>query len=185
MNVNATSPMKAFFEDVLTLPFKTNSQDNPLHELQVKDLLDKHNIKYEWQPNGSQNFPDFRVHLDNGKTLDLECKSSQQAHPTYNGGLPHEGAVYIFSSKKYNETTVFFADDVVSQSKRNLYNSLVADLRAVLKTYQMDDEWQDDERGFDFYVRNMYTQSGGKEKTDYFTHAARYLCESNVLNHNW
>lgn len=176
--------VRAFFQEVLSLPFKTNSQDNPLHELQVKDLLDKHNIKYEWQPNGSQNFPDFRVDLENGRTLDLECKSSQQAFPTYNGGLPHEGSVYIFSSKKYNETTVFFADDVVSQAKREMYSNLVEDLRAVLKTYQMDEEWKD-ERGFDFYVRNMYTQSGGKDKTDYFTHADRNRCESNVLNYNW
>ena len=65
------------------------------------------------------------------------------------------------------------------------YAQLVEDLNAVLKTYQMDDVWQDDERGFDFYVRNMYTQSGGKDKKDYFTHVDRNRCEQNVLNFDW
>lgn len=177
--------LNSFFREVLTLPYQSNSQDNPLHEHQVKDLLDKHNISYVYQPNGSQQSPDFRVTLPTGRVIDIECKSSNQSYPTYNGGLPKEGTVYIFSSGKYNQTTVFFADDVVSTRKRELYAQLVEDLNAVLKTYQMDDVWQDDERGFDFYVRNMYTQSGGKDKKDYFTHVDRNRCEQNVLNFDW
>ena len=58
--------MKQFWQEVLLLPFKTNSQDNPLHEKQVMDLLDKFGYNYVWQPNGPQNSPDFRVTLDNG-----------------------------------------------------------------------------------------------------------------------
>lgn len=176
--------MKQFWQEVLTLPYKSNSQDNPLHEQQVKELLDKHGFDYEYQPNGPQASPDFRVTLPNGRVVDIECKSSKQTFPTYNGGLPKEGVVYIFSSAKYNETTVFFADDIITQRKRQLYAQLVNDLNVVLKTYQMDEEWQDDPRGFDFYVRNMYTQSG-KGKKNYFTHNDRQLCESNVLNFNW
>ena len=34
----------------------------------------------------------------------------------------------------------------------------------MVKTYQLDEEWQEDDRGFDFYMRAMYTQSGGKDK---------------------
>jgi len=172
--------MKQFFQEVLLLPYKTNSQDNPLHEKQVMALLDKFGYKYEYQPNGEQNSPDF----PSGKTVDIECKSSQQPYPTYNGGLPKKGVVYVFSSKKYNETTIYFAEDVISDRKRELYALLVEDLNSVLKTYQLDEEWQEDPRGFDFYVRNMYTQSG-KGKKDYFTHPDRQCCESNVLNFNW
>ena len=112
--------LNSFFREVLTLPYQSNSQDNPLHEHHVKDLLDKHNISYVYQPNGSQQSPDFRVTLPTGRVIDIECKSSNQAYPTYNGGLPKEGTVYIFSSGKYNQTTVFFADDVVSTRKREL-----------------------------------------------------------------
>ena len=37
--------MKQFFEEVLGLPYKSNSQDNPLHENQVEDLLKKHGFE--------------------------------------------------------------------------------------------------------------------------------------------
>ena len=112
--------MNKFFKEVLELPYKSNSQDNPLQELQVEALLKKHGFNYIAQPNGIQASPDFRVTLDSGRTVDIECKSSKQTYPTYNGGLPKKGVVYIFSSKKYNDTTVFFADDIVSDTKRDL-----------------------------------------------------------------
>jgi hypothetical protein len=176
--------MNQFWQEVLKLPYKSNSQDNPLHEHQVKDLLDKHGFNYVYQPNGSQASPDFRVTLSNGRTVDIECKSSKQVFPTYNGGLPKEGVIYIFSSSKYNETTIFFAEDVVGKKKRKLYEDLVTDLNSVLLTYQMDEEWKNDNRGFDFYVRNMYIQTG-RGKKDYFKHNDRLKCEQNVLNFDW
>lgn len=176
--------MKEFWQEVLKLPYKSNSQDNPLHEQQVKELLDRFGYSYVWQPNGSQNSPDFRVTLANGRVVDIECKSSKQSYPTYNGGLPKEGVVYIFSSKKSDETTIFFADDVVSKRKRELFSNLVEDLNSVLKLHQMGEEWHEDCRGFDFYIRHMYVQSGSGKK-DYFKHSQRQFCESNVLNHNW
>lgn len=176
--------MKSFWNEVLQLPYKSNSQDNPLHEKQVEELLIKHGFNYVYQPNGPQQSPDFRVTLSNGRVVDIECKSSKQPYPTYNGGLPKEGVVYIFSSKRYNETTIFFADDVVSTQKRKKFAELVEELNSVLKVYQMDEEWANDERGFDFYIRNMYTQTG-KGKKDYFTHSDRSRCETNVLNFDW
>lgn len=176
--------MKQFWQEVLLLPYKSNSQDNPLHEKQVMELLDKFGYDYEYQPNGPQNSPDFRVKLPSGRIVDIECKSSRQTFPTYNGGLPKKGVTYIFSSAKYNETTIFFADDIVTDKKRELYSQLVEDLNAVLKTYQLDEEWQNDPRGFDFYVRNMYTQTG-KGKKDYFKHPDRQHCEQNVLDFDW
>ena len=176
--------MRKFWQEVLLLPYKSNSQDNPLHENQVEELLIKHGFDYEAQPNGIQASPDFRVKLSDGKTVDIECKSSKQTYPTYNGGLPKEGVIYIFSSKRYNETTIFFADDVVSPKKRQQFANLVEELNSVLKIHQMDEEWQEDSRGFDFYIRNMYVQNGAGKK-DYFKHSERKSCESNVLNYNW
>ena len=175
--------MKHFFKEALKLPYKSNSQDNPLHEQQVEELLIKHGFDYVAQPNGIQASPDFRVTLKNGKSVDIECKSSKQTFPTYNGGLPKKGVVYIFSSKRYNETTVFFADDIVTDKKRKQLANLVEELGSVVKIYQEDPEWKDT-RGFDFYIRNMYVQTGAGKK-DYFKHQDRQLCEQNVLNHNW
>ena len=91
--------------------------------------------------------------------------------------------VYIFSSKRYNETTVCFADDIVTDKKRTQLSNLVEELNTVLKSHQQDPDWQD-ERGFDFYIRNMYVQNGAGKK-DYFKHNDRQFCEQNVLNHNW
>ncbi len=175
--------MNQFFQEVLELPYKSNSQDNPLHENQVEELLIKHGFDYIAQPNGIQASPDFRVTLDNGRTVDIECKSSKNTYPTYNGGLPKEGVVYIFSSKRYDETTIFFADDVVTPKKRQQFTSLVEELNEVLRSHQDDQEWSDD-RGFDFYIRNMYVQNGTGKK-DYFKHSDRQRCEENVLNHTW
>ena len=175
--------MKQFFEEVLGLPYKSNSQDNPLHEKQVEDLLIKYGFEYVDQPNGIQASPDFRVTLPTGKTVDIECKSSKQTYPTYNGGLPKEGVVYIFSSKRYDETTIFFAEDIVHETKRDLYRGLLSRLNEVLVEYQQDPQWEDD-RGFDFYIRNMYVQNGAGKK-DYFRHSDRQRCENNVLNHTW
>jgi len=178
------STLNQFFLECLNLKYASNSQDNSHHENQVEDLLKKFNLTYEYQPNGIQNSPDFRVHY-NGKTYDIECKSSKQAYPTYNGGLPKVGVIYIFSSKKYNETTIFFADDVVSTAKRDLYADFLEKQNALLQEYRSMPEWQEDERGFDFYCRAMYTQSGGKSKTDYFTHSKRGYCEDRVVNYDF
>ena len=183
--IKRTTLMKNFWEDVLLLPYKSNSRDNPHHEKQVEELIIKHGFDYVYQPNGTQKSPDFRIRLDNGRNVDIECKSSKKTYPTYNGGLPKKGTVYVFSSAEYDETTIYFAEDVVSERKRELYAQLVEDLNSVLKTYQIDDDWQEDDRGFDFYMRAMYTQSGGADKKDYFKHSERQICEQKVLNHNW
>jgi hypothetical protein len=176
--------LKNFWQQVLQLPYKSNSQDNPHHERQVRDLLEKFGYEYVYQPNGSQLPPDLRVILPSGKTVDIECKSSKQTYPTFNGSLPQEGGVYIFSSKRYNKTTIFFGDDIVTVEKRQLFLDLIEEVNSVKKIFQSDKEWQDDERGFDFYIRNMFVQTG-KSKKDYFKHPKRQFCESNVLNHNW
>tara|TARA_R110002126_G_scaffold162549_5_gene310525 strand:+ start:93 stop:638 length:546 start_codon:yes stop_codon:yes gene_type:complete len=176
-----TQVMNSFFQECLSLPWKPNSQDNPEHENQVEELLVKHGLKYVAQPNGIQNSPDFYV-FHNGKQYSVECKSSKGHHPTYNGGLPKPGSIYIFSSKKYNKTTVYFADDVVKKSKRELFSCLIEEINDVLKKYQSLPEWQNDERGFNFYIRNMFTQSGGRAKTDYFEHKDKTICEESVLN---
>lgn len=175
------SNMNDFFRDCLKLPWKSNSQDNPEHENQVEELLIKHNIKYVAQPNGTQNSPDFYAYHE-GKRYSIECKSSKGHYPTYNGGLPKPESIYIFSSKKYNQTTLYFADDVVTKRKRELFSCLIEEINDVLKKYQDLPEWKDDDRGFNFYIRNMFTQSGGWTRTDYFKHKDRTLCEERVLN---
>lgn len=173
------SIMNEFFKDCLELPFATNSQDNPNHENQVEDLLKKHGLDYTAQPNGIQKSPDFMVHY-NGNDYPIECKSSKQAYPTYNGGLPKHGAIYIFSSKKYNATTVYRAEDVVIDDTREWLEGTIDALQETLD--QRRKIKPEDSRGLDFYIRNMFIQMGGADKTNYFLHEDRARCESNVIN---
>ena len=174
------SILKDFFKECLTLPWKPNNQHNSEHEDQVEDLLKKHGLTYISQPNGIQQSPDFRI-LHGGKTIDVECKSSKQAFPLYNSGLPKPGVVYVFSSQKYDSTTIYFADDVVTDKKRELYDALTAEYKKILHEFQCKEGW-DDSRGFDFYMRAMYSQKGGAHKTDYFMHSDRMKCEQHVLD---
>lgn len=182
--------MKKFFEDVLRLPYKKNSQDNPAHENQVEELLIKHGLKYVPQPNGTQNSPDFHVYYNDtsmgpGPIISLECKSAVGAKPTYNSGLPKKGVIYIFSSKKYNATTIYTADDVVSDEMREAYDDLIDALDKNVKEFQNNPVVKADKRGFNFYMRAMYIQAGKWDKTDYFKHKDREMCEQNVLNTEW
>ena len=111
---------REFVTDVEGMPYASNSQDNPVHEKRVKELLRKHNIKYVYQPNGKQQFPDFYLPDLN---LLLECKTSQGKKPMWNRGLPRPEALYIVSSESLGRTTIFFGEDVCP---KETYDRLIA-----------------------------------------------------------
>ena len=176
--------MKEFFIKVLKLEWKPNPQDNPQHELQVKALLDSEGIAYEYQPNGSQQSPDFRVNYNNS-TIDIECKSvASGAKPQYNTGLPKAGVVYIFSAKNKG-TTIFFGEDIISEDMRASYKRMEEELWDIVHKYQDTPLWKSDTRGMNFYMRNMFVQKGTAERTNYFTHSEREACEQRVIHHQW
>ena len=168
--------MTEFLNRCLKLPFKSGTE----HELQVMDLLDEMGIHYTYQPNGSQQYPDFSLPTRWGE-IALECKSNQGYSPTYNSGRPHAGGLYVFVSKKAQDCTIFWGDDVLGETKRELYDIMLLELKDVVLRHRSKPEWQDD-RGFDFYLREMYTQSGTAEYTNYFTHKDRKQCEQNVFD---
>jgi hypothetical protein len=202
--------LKKFFEEALKLEYVSGGYQESQHEFAVESLLinngfNKSNIKkisrqekekaligqtflglknneYIYQPTGKNGSPDFIVRF-NGKLYFIECKTnSSSTHPVYNGGLPIPEYIYIFTSGKTNKTTIFYGEDVLKEPKRTLYTKLIEEINIILKLYQAMPEWKNDCRGFDFYIRNMYTQSGGEKKTDYFKHYERVICEKNVLN---
>ena len=57
---------------------------------------------------------------------------------------------------------------------------LNVEYKKILHDFQCKEGW-DDSRGFDFYMRAMYSQKGGAHKTDYFMHSDRMKCEQHVL----
>jgi len=136
------------------------------------------------QPAGGQSFPDFLVRDFNGKFLAVEAKSGKNGTcPMWNDSLPKHGAIYILSSGKINQTTVFLGEDVISEEELNIrkeYDKKQLELiiwgRKQMKSL---DKFQ---RGFDFKSRSQNFQGGGLKKTNYFTHQDRLKCEANVLN---
>ena len=96
--------------------------------------------------------------------------------------MPKKGVVYIFSSKKYDETTIFFAEDVVRDDTRQWLEETIDALQETLD--QRRTIKPEDPRGLDFYIRNMFVQNGTGKK-DYFKHEQRETCEQRVLNYNW
>jgi hypothetical protein len=137
---------------------------------------------YIAQPCGTHNSPDFIIKL-NGRAYFIECKSSKQAYPTYNSGLPKDSYIYIFCSKKYDATTVYFGKDIVSRQQRAAIDqhlprldALVAELNSLLADCDIH------ERGLALYPRAMWNQKGGGCYTDYFSHPSRVECEQGVLS---
>jgi len=163
------------------------SKIKKITKLQLKKALNGGDIpelkegEYISQPTGKNSSPDFIVRY-NGKLYFIECKSSNKTYPVYNGGLPGEEYIYIFTSKETNETTIFYGKDVLKSEKRELYSKLLVELNQILHKYQNMPKWEDKSRGFDYYIRNMYTQNGSAEKTNSFKHEGRLICEQNVLN---
>jgi len=135
---------------------------------------------YFTQPTGTHNSPDFVFKVDNTVVL-LECKSSKNNAPMYNGGLPKDGYVYLFCSEKSNETTMYMGEDIVNSEQRKIIEEFereseerVAAFNARLKSADYQG------RGLAFYLRNMWTQSGGAKFSDYFKHSNRTLSEAKV-----
>jgi hypothetical protein len=135
------------------------------------------------QPCGSQNFPDFLVCDFSGKFVIIEAKSCNTTiTPSWNGGLPKKDSIYIFSTGKYNKTTVFLGQDVITQEQSDALEKVDKILKKLSKDDMTEIKTLDVyNRGFDHYVRSKYYQSGGFDKVDYFKHKDRETCEQNVL----
>ena len=201
--------LHAFFKDAMKMEFAAGGYQHSDHENETENILQKNGFKksslkkitkkqrdkalaggdipllregeYIAQPTNKNDSPDFIVRYK-GKLYFLECKSSKGLHPTYNGGRPKEGYIYIFTSRNVNKTTIYYGRDVLKDEVRNLYDELLRKNEENYKWFKSQLALVDNSRGFDYYERHMYTQSGGAEFTNYFTHKDRKLCESNVLN---
>ena len=138
--------------------------------------------EYISQPCGKQASPDFIV-FDGVEHHFVECKSSKEVYPTFNSGLPNPGYVYVFCSKKTNETTIFRGDDIASDEQV----ALVEDFKERLQV-QVDQlnesllEIDVNNRGFQWYTRPMYVQAGKAERKNYFGHKSRSACEERIIS---
>jgi hypothetical protein len=83
-------------------------------EYYVMELLEKYNLEYEFQPNGKNSFPDFRVTI-NGMVRNLECKASRNSKTvTWNSGFPHRDAIYTINCLKYDYPFLLMGKELIS-----------------------------------------------------------------------
>jgi hypothetical protein len=137
------------------------------------------------QPCGSQSFPDFLVRdADSGVFILVEAKSGNGIVPSWNDSLVKKDAIYIFSSGTYNSSTVFLGQDVLDPNREKILTDAHENIRRIVEeTMKLLSATPDSfNRGFGYYVRPKFEQGGGKAKVDYFKHADRQQCESNVLS---
>lgn len=127
-------------------------------ELKVFELLTMCQVKFVYQPNGSQAFPDFYLEEH---SLNLECKSSAGTKPMWNCTYPKKGSLYIFSSKKLSKTLVIRGEDIITDEIVEIYEEyslahkhlqlyINSKLNSVKNRY-----------GMRVFARNMFVQNTG------------------------
>ena len=131
-----------FLQSVLRQPYVSNGTvDGPFpsrngaHEKRTVALLRRYNLTFVRIPNGKKKAPDFRVYLTLSKFLDLELKSRERGNPLFNSTAPTTGVVYIFCSKKHDQTTIFFGQDVVTNEYHELYAVYKLELMQFVKDF--------------------------------------------------
>lgn len=135
------------------------------------------------QPFGTHQSPDFIVKVSRSNILFLEAKSSErQTHPTYNSGTIEPNFIYVFCSKKTNQTTIYKGDSIITMEQQFLIDQHVIEARQ--RDRELNDRLREmdvNHRGITYYTRPMYIQSGGHEYTDYFAHENKEQSEEHAI----
>lgn len=152
-------------------------------ETRVHSLKDVPNGSFIEQPFGTHQSPDFIVKVTPYIILFLEAKSSETTtHPTYNSGTIEPHFIYIFCSKKTDQTTIFKGECIVTREQQRLLDQHIIEARQRDKELnERLKEMDQNHRGVCFYTRPMYNQSGGQEYTNYFTHSNRVASEEHAI----
>lgn len=77
------------------------------------------NMFFEYQPNGSQMPPDFKIYCEKFEEIKIECKSSKNNKPIWNCSIPEKETIYIYYNTKTKETFIFGGEEIVSEKIRS------------------------------------------------------------------
>jgi hypothetical protein len=131
------------------------------------------------QPCGTHASPDFIVKRD-GKLYFIECKSAKGGTPMYNSGVPKAQYIYVFCSKKHNQTTVYWGADVLPAEQERLIQEYIAEART--RDQEFNKGLRENGYGIEYYTRPMIQHRGSKEIKDYFLNSNRQKFEQRVLD---
>ena len=113
-----------------------------------------------YQPNGSQNYPDFLV-VEADEVVCIETKYTRPPRPVWNSGLPRPNGFYILGTPR----------DHAIREKQDKFN---------------DRHMSGQSRGFAVYIRKTFGQGKQYNKEadiDYYCSPNRARLERNVLNY--
>lgn len=161
------------FRSSITKKCRDNWKSNP-------GSCDMTEGSYISQPCGTHNSPDFIVKDFDGKVYFLECKSvNKSGTPMYNSGIPTAEYIYILTSKKHNQTTVYFGKDVVNVKVGEALEKHIKEARR--RDEELNKILSDlgNSHGISYYTRPMIQHKGSGK--DYFMNPRRRLLEQRVL----
>ena len=179
-------------EDAISLILEDNEfkkSEKKYTKKQIKNWLendsecDMEEFSFVEQPCGKHSSPDFIVCIKNKELVAIEAKSSKTHKPLYNSGGIKKNYIYVFSSRKMNKTTIYLGEDIMSEEQQKVIDKLIKDQKSLEQSANKELQKLDtNNRGISYYTRPMIGQSGLQNKTNYFEHEYRELCENNVLD---
>ncbi len=115
------------------------------------------------QPLGSQNTPDFLVY-EKGHLFYVELKSSKDEKITWNGGYPHDGYIYLFSTGKHDAQTVFMGEDAWSPAVKKELMDFAASQKQRTDEFNLviGREWLEEEVSMTLWQRIKFLFTGEK-----------------------
>ena len=125
----------------------------------VEKCLLEEGIKFQKQPNGTQQYPDFYAWLPSGLKISIECKSSKGTKPVWNGGFPEMSGVYIFRMNYISEVPiVFMGRELITKEDSKWLNSVHSG-KFRDKILQLQSWINSKSSGnIELYFRNMFNQ---------------------------
>jgi adenine-specific DNA-methyltransferase len=133
-----------------------------LLEKKVKEILITNGIRFEYQPNGSQRFPDFFIKEHN---LNLECKSSSGSKPMWNCSYPKQDTLYVISCKPLDKCMVLKGSELISEDIVKIYDEYATKHKQLEKEINEKlEKIGGNVYGMRVFARNMFVQTVGFNK---------------------
>ena len=90
----------------------------------------------------------------------------------------------MFTSKKINKTTIYLGANIINEIQTKLIKEYIEKCRVLDKELNELLQHNDtNNRGVSYYTRPMIGQKGQTDKTNYFTHTDKKICEDKVFDY--
>lgn len=139
---------------------------------------------YIYQPNGSQNYPDFMV-FEPDQVVCLEVKFAKQPHPVWNSGLPRPNGFYILGCSTTKDITFFHGRDVITRDESKKMHAFFDRLKAEQQRFNKEN-MSGQRHGFAVYIRKAFEQKkkyNPGANTNYYDSPKRQTMQQNVLDY--